>query len=142
MRQCLSLKFPNIVSEGFEIISPTSRHYNCIAWAAGDNKLWWWPNINVYWPPGLPLDVTIDNFIEAFRCLGYQPCSGTELEPGFEKVAIYVLPNGEPQHMARQLESGKWTSKLGKNVDIEHGTLHALEDSEYGHIAQILKRPR
>jgi hypothetical protein len=35
------------------------------------------------------------------------PCEGSGLEVGFEKVALYALPDGEPTHAARQLLSGK-----------------------------------
>ena len=48
------------------------------------------------------------------------------LEIGFEKVAIYSDAHG-PQHVARQLPDGKWTSKLGQQVDVEHSTLSVLE---------------
>ncbi len=43
--------------------------------------------------------------------------------------------------MARQVESGLWTSKLGSLEDIEH-SLEALEGSVYGAVAVLLKRPQ
>jgi hypothetical protein len=58
---------------------------------------------------------------------------------GFEKIAIYVLDE-KPQHAARQLPNGKWTSKLGQYEDIEHNALEGLEGSIYGYVACVMKR--
>jgi hypothetical protein len=59
-----------------------------------------------------------------------------------DKVALYMTSDGEISHAARQLPSGRWTSKLGAYEDIEHNTLAAIEGDAYGMVAQILKRPR
>ncbi len=67
------------------------------------------------------------------------PCEQSEFEQGFEKIAIYVNNMGKPTHAARQLPSGYWTSKLGRWIDIEH-TLAGLTESEYGSVAQVLRR--
>jgi len=90
----------------------------------------------------------LENFIRAFGKFGYEPCENSELEENFEKVAIYVstkdeihTPKGTPTHMARQLSDGKWTSKLGQDVDISHNSLQSIEGKTYGEIKQILKRP-
>ena len=56
-----------------------------------------------------------------------------------EKVAIYAI-GGRTKHMARQLPSGAWTSKLGDLEDIEHESLSALEGSDYGNVAMIMAR--
>ena len=80
-------------------------------------------------------------FVAAFGTLGYAPCSGADLEPGFERVAIYADSRGTPKHAARQLPSGFWTSKLGSLQTIEHATLRALEGACYGHASTFLKRP-
>jgi hypothetical protein len=62
------------------------------------------------------------------------------LEPGLEKIAIFAK-GGRPTHAARQLGSGRWTSKLGRAEDIEHD-LRALEGEAYGAVAFFLQRPR
>ena len=49
----------------------------------------------------------------------YFPTVDESLEPGFEKVALYAL-GGVPKHAARQLSSGRWSSKLGDLEDVEH----------------------
>jgi len=73
-------------------------------------------------------------------------CDDDSLEQGFEKVAIYVDEEDDmPSHMARQLESGWWTSKCGNLQDITHQTLSALEggqDYGYGKVTCIMKRKR
>ncbi len=64
-----------------------------------------------------------------------------ELEPGFEKIAVYEDIDGEFCHASRQLPSGKWTSKLGPNEDIEHSTPKGVEGGGYGKCSAFLKRP-
>ncbi len=46
---------------------------------------------------------------------------------------------GVPEHAARQLANGRWTSKLGRAEDIEH-QLHDLEGEVYGTVALLMKR--
>ena len=72
--------------------------------------------------------------------LGYHACPGGALEPGFDKVAIYALNDGNPKHVARQLSSGLWTSKLGTMEDIEHD-LDGLVGERYGSVVAFLRRP-
>jgi hypothetical protein len=62
-----------------------------------------------------------------------------EAEPGFEKVALFADASGMPQHAARQLATGRWTSKLGRMEDIEHA-LRDLEGGIYGSVVLLLKR--
>jgi hypothetical protein len=78
--------------------------------------------------------------VDVFRMLGYSTAGNRELEQGIEKIAIYGFEN-DPKHVARQLESGHWTSKLGKNVDIEH-ELDGLCGSKYGEVLVVMNRPR
>lgn len=124
------------------LTSPSSVLYNCIAWAANDTNLWWWPDSISYWPTNVPRIQTVDAFIQAFGTLGYEPCDNEQLEPECEKVAIFVDENGEPTHAARQLYNGKWTSKLGQNVDVEHELYCKSVNRLYGRVGIILKRPR
>jgi hypothetical protein len=66
-------------------------------------------------------------------------CEDGRLESGFEKIALFAL-EGLPKHAARQLQSGRWTSKLGRLEDIEH-TLDDLTGALYGSVALVMKRP-
>jgi hypothetical protein len=77
-----------------------------------------------------------------FAKFGYDTCASPEYEAGFEKVAIYASPAGEPKHAARQLPTGSWTSKLGLAEDIEHVSFDGLEGEKYGTVQRILRRPR
>lgn len=121
-------EFPNLAATGYRITSRRSRFYNCFAWAAGEDDRW---------PDGVPAELTIAAFIQAYQTLGYETCDRADLESGFEKIAIYATLDGEP---ARQLPNGKWTSKLGRWEDIEH-ELDGLTSEMYGSVKQILKRP-
>jgi hypothetical protein len=142
-KQGIEKIFPNLSNGGYSLTSPATPEYNCIAWAAGEDEVWWWPDPNndYYWPSEVPRVETIEAFIKAYEGLGYSVCSNAELENGFEKVAIYINSNGEPTHVARQLDSGDWTSKLGQSEDIKHLTLDGLVGNSYGSVAVILKRP-
>jgi hypothetical protein len=134
--------FPNLAAEGFATTSPASRRYNCIAWAAGHDDVWWWPDRQLvcFWPDSAPRLETLDAFVATFATVGYESCPDGNMEVGFEKIAIYQL-GGLPTHAARQLPDGTWTSKLGRNIDITH-PLRGLEGSEYGQVAVYMRRPR
>ena len=123
--------------------SCSTDQYNCIAWAMSECHKPWWPGSEPdgYWPPDLPADITIENFIAAFRKKGYEVCVGLHHEWRFEKIALYVDRMGKPTHAARQSWRGTWFSKLGTNVDISHGSLYSLEDGLYGTVVQAMKRP-
>ncbi len=132
--------FPLLRSEGFTPTSVATAAYNCIAWAAGATDAWWWPDpaFTHHWPLDVPRTATLSAFFAAFALLGYEPADHGELEQGHEKVAFYAL-NGAPQHAARQLPDGTWTSKLGPNIDIAH-TLRGLEGPAYGQVAGFMRR--
>jgi hypothetical protein len=134
-------KFLNLRDENYQVTSYLTDEYNCIAWAAHDTERWWWPHPDAYWPTGLPRIATIESFIRAFQTLSYEPCEDGELEVGYEKAAIYVDAQGLPTHMARQLSTGTWTSKLGEAWDIEHKTVWGVEGNAYGKVGRYLKRP-
>jgi hypothetical protein len=134
--------FPVLQPKSYQATSPPDAAYNCIAWAAGETQTWWWPDADglAYWPAAAARDETVAAFVTAFGALGYSPCSGDQVEPGFEKVALFADAQGRPRHAARQLPSGRWTSKMGELEDIEHG-LHDLAGSVYGIVVQVLRRP-
>lgn len=136
-------EFPNLSATGYRVTSPVPRAYNCFAWAAGESERWWnplEPENPYYWVEGVPTKLTLAAFIQAYGTLGFVPCERSELEEGFEKIALYATPDGEPTHAARQLSNGKWTSKLGRWEDIEH-ELDGLVCEMYGAVRQVLKRP-
>src|SRR3990172_1867508 len=140
-RQEIEASFPSLRNSDYSITSPATGEYNCIAWASGDTRAWWWPDpMNLYyWPPTIPRENTLEAFIKAYELLGYGICKDGNYEEGFEKIAIYVAGDRKPTHAARQLSSGRWTSKLGKLEDIEHTTLNGLCSPRYGTVAVFMK---
>lgn len=139
MKKDLEVLFPKLSNTGYEISSDASTKYNCIAWAAETTERWWEPSPRRYWPPGTPRDLSTQAFIDAFESIGYQICKDEGLQSDFQKVAIYTNQSGTPTHMARQLENGRWTSKLGTLEDIEHD-LEDLTGSDYGQVKVIMRR--
>ena len=75
-----------------------------------------------------------------FALRGYADCKDGNLDEGYEKVALFVDARGHPKHVARQLPDGRWTSKLGRNIDIEHPDLSAVECATYGKPTVFLRR--
>ena len=116
MVEQIKARFPKLGTTSFRVTSLRDPVYNCIAWAAGVTNDWWWPLENpaeAHWPDGLARVRTLEAFCAVFTTLGYVVCSSEDLEPGWEKVALFAETLGRPTHAARQLPSGRWTSKLG-----------------------------
>ncbi len=138
----LAEMFPALTEGRYRVTSPQDRDYNCIAWAAGDTHHWWWPSedsAREYWPAGVPRERTQAAFVAAFALFGYVVCDSEALESGHEKIAVFADEQGRPTHAARQLSSGRWSSKLGKREDIEH-ELHDLEGALYGLVVLVMNR--
>ncbi len=133
--------FPGLRNTPYDITSPQTPTYNCIAWAAGDSRRWWWPKTPYFWPEGIPFEETLDAFVRAYGTLGYVRCDTGDREAGVEKIAIYISASGIPTHAARQLGTGMWTSKLGCEHDIAH-TVDGLAGRRYGRIGAFVCRPR
>ena len=132
---------PNLVD--FKVTSESTSEYNCFSWALGDDFRWIDPTVDyAQWMADVSNGSSIDSVVELFRAAGYELCGDGSLEDGYEKIAIYVK-DGEPTHAARQLENGRWTSKLGKYEDIEHDFPEALQGDgfgEYGRVAVFMAR--
>lgn len=131
--------FPFFTDDNHHVTSPKTPLYNCIAWAAGDDRHWWWPAPGCYWPDNAPQQETIDSFVVAFGSLGYVICNDYNFEQGYEKVVLYAL-NGKPTHMARQIADGSWASKLGKSFDIEHQHPDVVTGNLYGASILVMRR--
>ena len=132
--------FPGLCGQPYQITSPKDHRYNCIAFAAGDDRNWWWPDAagEDTWPAAVARAETREAFRDAFATLGYSVCDNDQLEPGYEKVALFALA-GAPKHAAKQLPNGRWISKLGPSEDIEH-RLHDLTGMVYGSVVVVMKR--
>src|SRR6266700_4956547 len=147
--------FPKLRADGGKKTSEATNECNCVGWSASRTRSKWFEPQPTqpweYWPKGIPEDYSLDSFIRVFEIRGYKRCStlDSSFEFLFKKVAIYAefgiygQPGWEFTHVADQLHSGAWTSKLGKDIDIQHNTPQSLEGNygmEYGKIIQILKR--
>lgn len=140
----LEQDFPGLKAGEWSITSELDEGYNCVAFAVHDTQQFWDPGLigvrGYYWPPGGPRDDSLRSWISALEMNTYKVCADGALEPGIEKIAIYVDNNGLPQHVARQLADGAWTSKLGKGEDIRHDSLAGLEGELYGKVAVFMQR--
>ncbi len=133
--------FPGLRDQPYVITSPRDRRYNCIAFAAGDNRTWWWPDADEEdtWPAGVARAETVEAFRDAFVTLGYVACDDEWLELDYEKVALFAFAS-VPKDAARQLPNSRWASKLGPMEGIEH-SLHDLTGMLYGSVVLVMKRP-
>ena len=135
----LSCDFPHL-KKSTKASSPPTPEYNCIAWALNKIDEFWWPHPEAVWPMSSPEEETISAFQMTFSIFGYEPCENGQLESDYEKIALYAK-NNRPKHAARQLKNGKWTSKCGSSVDLEH-ELHELEGERYGQVVMYFRRKR
>ncbi len=135
-------QFPNLTNKNHSIKSPRSDDYNCLAWAYGVNDKWMWPgDPDSYWPSEVTDVDILETATQLFLESGFNKCETSELEEGYIKIAIYVKEE-TLTHAAFQLDSGRWSSKLGSWEDIEHDTLRVLESESYGKATIFLKKRR
>jgi hypothetical protein len=132
--------FPKLKASNFRITSRKTPYYNCIAFAVGISDDWWEYRRGYTWPTA-PRNPSTDAAIALFIGQGFEKCDNAEVEPQWEKIAIFGDHAGYT-HAARQLESGHWMSKLGKLHDIEHKVLEDLTDGDYGTVIQIMRKRR
>src|ERR1022692_363903 len=90
-------EFPNLQADDYFITSIHDWAYNCIAHAAGENHVPWWPmeeeTEGVFWPDGVPRKLTIDAFVEAYKTKDY-------LALPFLGVATSKIALNLPHHLA------------------------------------------
>lgn len=129
-------QFP-LASAKHQITSEKDDRYNCVAWALHDEKEWWSHLSGYKWPA--PRSPRIDSLVAVFTALGYERCTSADVEQGWEKVALYQKESIW-KHVARQLPSGKWTSKLGPDEDIEHDDLACMCGNSYGELYCVMRK--
>jgi len=88
VREVMEQAFPRLVGTSFEITSPATPDYNCIAWTAGDTSRWWEPDLSnfYYWPNGASRRYTLDAYTQACGTCGFETCDRAAFEVGWEKV--------------------------------------------------------
>jgi hypothetical protein len=121
------------IHESFVVTSPCD-FYNCVSHALGRTTGLIWPSqLDAEWPADIAYSDHISSFTKMLARHGYEPCTSSNIEVGHEKIALYTK-DGFVKHAARQMDSGRWTSKLGyKDYDIAHHSLADLEGKCYGH---------
>jgi len=144
--------FPKLKDDPkFEITSKPNYHYNCIAWACNFTERWIQPPMDnnlpldcvQWWPPDIEPSTNPESLVALFQKIGYFHCDSSEFETNFRKIAIYYNKNtGEWTHASRQRSDGTWTSKLGAEQDIQHGTPESIENEIYGTVFCIMKMNR
>ena len=145
--------FPQLTTANHRPTSPATDEYNCVGLAIKDVDNWWWPKSYpdarmgarpVQWM--LPYDAdetrreSIVEMLKALATRGFSPCENGEIEAHLEKIAIFGV--GERvTHIATlpRNRHGRWKSKMGDNVDIEH-ELRAVEGPPYGIFLMFLSR--
>lgn len=138
--------WPNLRPTGYTVTDEASMRYNCFAWSIHRIDCWLDPDPEMQkagencWPSEIPREYTLEAFIQAYATFGFTPCDNYELEDGFEKVVIYGN-SSTPEHAARQLPNGRWSSKIGEYEVIEHD-LNAFDGGKYfRNIIIVLKHP-
>ncbi|MGP0068713.1 MAG: hypothetical protein ACLQGP_34570 [Isosphaeraceae bacterium] len=146
MKEDIDRDFPELAAAGYQITSEVTIIYNCIAWAIGDTSRWWECDEEgpidvpgVYWPTGAKYGFTLEALISAYETRGYSICQNVAHEEGFEKLALYA-ENGEWRHAAKQLNDGRWSSKLGELEDVIHANPEDVSGRCYGRVACLMRR--
>jgi hypothetical protein len=136
--------FPRLLPGSYRITSPATPDYNCLAWAVGETNRFWGVSRGRFWPADLPENneqvLALPTLERAFATYGFVRSADGFLVEGVEKIALYANDAGWT-HAARQLADGRWTSKLGRLVDIEHDTPEAVGGGAYGEVILFLQRP-
>lgn len=102
-------------------------------------------NLGYYWPPDALRDNDndgIEALKRAFASLGFEDRDNDDLEPGYQKVAVYAQRNDDWLHAAIQESNGEWSSKLGVSYDIRHKTPQCVEGPTYGKVVGFMKKKR
>lgn len=134
--------FPNLFFEQHRVTSCETGTYNCFAWALGEDFRRWEARARVrgyFWPYGFPRDHKLTTFLGIFAAHDYRICGTSQVERGYEKVALYGTAE-RITHASRQLLTGRWTSKMGDAEDIEHSTAKSIADGFYGPLVVVMSR--
>lgn len=152
-RDSLIEVFPDLDDDpNFRILSPTTRQYNCIAWAMGYTNRWVQPFTSRpehWWPDGVEHGVKCECLVAAFRHEGFEDAFDGGVEDGFDKVALYKKPDKDVwTHASRIIARGIEHSKFGNSFDGQHSegvlcnTSSKWGDCSYGVVFKYMKRSR
>ena len=124
-------RFPNLTGTTHEVTSVATTEYNCVAWALGSIDAWIQPADDETGSPPLFMDWVIG----VLGARGFVPVNA--LPESGDALAVFATAE-QFTHIARRLENGRWTSKLGDWEDIEHNDLNCLEGGAYGFVVTLL----
>jgi hypothetical protein len=82
--------------------------------------------------------------VALFESLGFEPCDNGDLDAQTEKIAMWFSEDVF-LHVAKQLENGWWSSKLGTCHDISHATNDCIcgrGEHEFSTTPEYMARPR
>ncbi len=150
-RRRLEDRIPGLEGTDYQITSPQTTDYNCIGWALGDTGRALVVAVHelrvILACRVSSRSLEVETFITLFESQGFERCEIEGAEAGFEKIALFV-EDAYFTHVARQLPSGRWTSKLGNDVDIEHELRDLTRRRSsfplyrYGAVVGVMRRPR
>lgn len=148
--------WPNSRNKPLKIKSPITPKYNCVAYSLNREDIWYESIDNddirnglcvllqrsIIWPEALSKGILINNYLELYKLNGFEKVNDLDIsvEVGYVKIAIYGNTEQVFTHVCRQMEDGKWVSKLGSFQDVEHDDLEVLEGSHYGKVMVVMKK--
>lgn len=144
-RETLIGYFPQLKDDvNFEILSPRTPVYNCIAWAMQLNDRWVDPCMipGHWWPDGVVKSPSPDALIQAFEAVGFTITTDCSIEEGFDKVVLYKDQAKERwTHASRLIEESIEHSKFGEEWDGSHSA-NSISGVTYGAPYCYMKRSK
>lgn len=151
-RDALSDVFPDLKNDvNFEILSPQTPKYNCIAWAMQFEDRW----VSIFeypgywWPDGVEKTMSPSALIHAFEAVGFTLCDNSNWEDGVDKVVLYKKADEDQwTHAARIVSETTEHSKFGQSFDGTHShnvlcaTGLGYENQSYGVAYAFMKRSK
>lgn len=151
-RDALSDVFPDLKNDvNFEILSPQTPKYNCIAWAMQFEDRW----VSIFeypgywWPDGVEKTMSPSALIHAFEAVGFTLCDNSNWEDEFDKVVLYKKADEDQwTHAARIVSETTEHSKFGPSFDGTHShnvlcaTGLGYENQSYGVAYAFMKRSK
>lgn len=119
-------EFPNSSIEPFEITSPETEEYNCIAWVLDNRSIWIEPDDSTTWLQNIPNDYLLPSVVKYFEKQGFEICQKIDYSKDKTLLALFSKDGIEFSHVAKQLNENYWTRKLGFSFDVKH-TIFAME---------------
>jgi len=113
--------------------------YNCIAFAFGDVKRWWWPDGANYWPLPIQSRDVAAEFERLLRHFAFMQVTDGSYKKDSHTIAV-LYQDGEPLHACRQISENIWVSKMGRNFDIHHSPPGVLLGQKYGNHFSVFRR--